>query len=77
MRANNPGTRHRTVWGKSGLRGVYNTREGRWLARIRVAGALVYLGTFATAREATDVVTRELERIGVAPNPDQHERRRA
>lgn len=77
MKPNNPGTRHQRAWGKSGLRGVYHTREGRWLARIRVAGALVYLGTFATAREATEVVTRELERIGVAPPPDQHERRRA
>lgn len=37
---------------KSGFKGVYQSREGRWKAQIGTAGKRVYLGTFQTAQDA-------------------------
>jgi len=42
----------RTATTKSGVRGVYQWKSGRWNAQIRHLGKLHYLGTFDTAEEA-------------------------
>ncbi len=43
----------------SGRKGVQPTRAGRWTARIRCDGKLIYLGTFNTVDEAHSAYCRE------------------
>ncbi len=51
----------------SAHRGVYPTPEGRWAAKIRVAGRLHYCGTWDTEAEAAVAVRgREVELLGGA-----------
>jgi hypothetical protein len=42
--------------GRSGLRGVYRHKTGRWYAKAQVRGKMHYLGTYETSEEAYEVV---------------------
>jgi phage tail tape-measure protein len=50
---------------RSGRRGVYQARSGRWYATIQVGGKSKYLGTFDTLEEAARVA--EAERVRRMP----------
>jgi hypothetical protein len=58
--------RRRLGWSATSThRGVYPTPEGRWAAKIRVAGRLYYCGTHDTEAEAAAAVRgREAELLG-------------
>jgi len=42
-----------SVWGKSGVRGISQTKSGKWRARIRCDLKLIEVGTFDTERDAS------------------------
>lgn len=63
--------------GRSGYRGVYPTRHGRWQAKIHIGDTTHYLGTFANKEEAALVVDakrRELmpEYVGIRSRKFSH-----
>lgn len=61
----------RAGWSATGLRGVYPTPEGRWAAKVRVAGSLRYAGTHDTpeaAARAVDALAARLIGYAWAPN---------
>lgn len=41
------------AWGKTGMRGVQQTGNGKWRVRIRVNAELISVGTFDTERDAS------------------------
>lgn len=51
----------------SGAYGVYQTRSGRWSARIGVGGVPWHLGTFATFEEARSVRAAAEDQLGYSP----------
>lgn len=54
--AQNAQNRGGTPRGKNPYRGVYPSPPGSWIARYRLHGRNYYLGRFATAEEANEVV---------------------
>lgn len=42
------------TWAKSGIRGVYLNRHGRWQARLGLNGKQIGLGAYDTIEEATE-----------------------
>ena len=45
----------------SGIKGIYLTKSGRWMAQIKAAGTRRHLGTFDTAEEASAAYARAAE----------------
>lgn len=56
---------NRRSWGKSGIRGVRQTRSLRWEAKVKRYGKDHYLGTYDTPEEASAVVKAFYKEHGV------------
>lgn len=54
--------------GRTGIRGVYQRPNGRWVTRVRHNGKLIQVGTFATAEEAAEAV--RLKRLELFTHSD-------
>ena len=76
-------TRQQQMWNrvgqctsKSGVKGVYLNRYGRWIAYIKVNERTVYLGTFATKDQAGDAQRRAAEqhhgKFALSRRPDRN-----
>ena len=49
----------------SGVRNVYPTKSGRWMAAYRLCGRIVRVGTFNSVQEARDALVASKKKVGL------------